>query len=348
MKKWVKILIIVVSSVLAFTLVAAGFAVWTFGDNVKAASSVKKLDEKLYYLEFEGDYGFQQFLKEGGAASEEEMAEYIISVMSGGFYKPQREEVKMDFGCSTLSTKGEGYSLMGRNYDWHGEAGNAMIIHTKPDEGYESYSTTWLDFLGFGDGFAPEEFSEKYMSIAAVYVPLDGINEKGLCVADLMAGDGEVTKQKSEKADLTTTSAIRMLLDNAADVDEAIELLSQCDMNSSIGMAHHISISDREGNSVVVEYVGGEMVVTETDIVTNHYLAEGEKFGVGNEESHKRFARIEEAKSSVKSVEAMADCMESVSYENETKWSIVYDKENLTMDFYNRRDFQSPLSFDFN
>ena len=347
MKKSIKILIIVISSVLALTLVAAGSLLLTFGDNIKAASSVKKIDEKLYFLEFEGDYGFDKFLKEGGAASEEEMAEYIISVMSGGFYKPQREEVKMDFGCSTLSTKGEGYSLMGRNYDWQKSDGNTMIIYTKPQNGYESYSTTWLDFLGFGDGFAPEEFSEKYMSIAAIYVPLDGINEKGLCVADLMAGDDEVTRQDTDKADLTTTSAIRMLLDKASDVDEAIELLSQYDMNSSIGMAHHISISDRAGNSVVVEYIDGEMIVTKTDIVTNHYLAEGEKFGVGKEESHKRFEKIEDMKNRINTTDAMAQCMEDVSYKGETRWSIVYDKENLTMDFYNRRDFESPLSFDF-
>lgn len=347
MKKSVKILIIVISAIILTALISADFGWYVFGDNIKAASSVKKLSDNLYYMEYEGDYGFSEFLERGGAESEEEMANFIVEKMSGGFYKPEREEVSLDFGCSALSVKGEDYSLMGRNYDWEGSSGNAMIIHTKPSDGYESYSTTWLDFLGFGEGFAPEEFSEKYMSIAAVYVPLDGINEKGLCVADLIAGDNEVTKQNTEKADLTTTSAIRLVLDRAANVDEAISLLREYDMNSSIGMAHHLAISDREGNSVVVEYIGGEMIVTETDVVTNHYLAEGEKFGVGNEESLKRFGRIQEMKNSVKSVSEMAKCMESVSYEGETQWSIVYDKENLTMDFYSKRNYESPLSFDF-
>ncbi|MDO4419650.1 MAG: carcinine hydrolase/isopenicillin-N N-acyltransferase family protein, partial [Ruminococcus sp.] len=298
----------------------------------------------LYYMDYEGDYGFDGFLSQGGAASEEEMANYIVFMMSGGFVKLDTEDVDMSFGCSTLSVKGENYSLMGRNYDWYGNS-NAMIIHTKPSEGYESYSTTWLDFLGFGNGFVPEDFKSKYMSIAAVYVPLDGINEKGLCVADLVAGDNEVTKQNTEKADLTTTSAIRLLLDKAANVDEAIGLLSQYDMNSSIGMAHHLAISDSDGKSVVVEYANGEMIVTETDIVTNHYLAKGEKYGVGNEESHRRFEKIEGMKNSVCSTKLMADCLESVSYENETQWSIVYDKINLTLDFYSKRGFDAPLSF---
>ncbi len=347
MKKPVKIVLIVVSVVLTVVLATAGLGWYVFGDKINAANSVEKIGDKLYYMEYEGDYGFQGFLDEGGAASEEEMANYIVFMMSGGFVKLDREAVSMDFGCSTLSVKGEDYSLMGRNYDWQGDEGNAMIIHTKPQNGYESYSTTWLDFLGFGEGFAPEEFNDKYMAIAAVYVPLDGINEKGLCVADLIAGDNEVTRQDTDKADLTTTSAIRLLLDRAANVDEALKLLEEYDMNSSIGMAHHLSISDKEGNSVVVEYVKGEMIVTETDTVTNHYLAKGEKFGVGNEESHRRFGKIQDMKNSINSRDAMAGCMENVSYAGETQWSIVYDKENLTMDFYNRRDFGSPLSFDF-
>ena len=77
-------------------------------------------------------------------------------------------------------------------------------------------------------------------------------------------------------------------------VDEAIELLKQYDMNSSIGAAHHFAIADKSGKSVVVEYVNGEMLVAETNIVTNHYLADSPKKGVGDEESHLRFDRVSE------------------------------------------------------
>ena len=56
-------------------------------------------------------------------------------------------------------------------------------------------------------------------TVAAIYVTLDGMNEKGLMVADLMAGDKEQTNQQTEKPDLTTTTAIRLLLDKAATVE---------------------------------------------------------------------------------------------------------------------------------
>ena len=65
---------------------------------------------------------------------------------------------------------------------------------------------------------------------------MDGINEKGLCVAVLMIEDSDVTEQDTGKPGITTTTAVRLLLDQAADVDEAIRLLEQYDMNSSAGI----------------------------------------------------------------------------------------------------------------
>ena len=73
---------------------------------------------------------------------------------------------------------------------------------------------------------------------------------------------------------------------------EVVELLKQYDMNSSIGAAHHFSIADATGKSAVVEYVNGEMLVTETNVVTNHYLADCAKKGVGSEQSHQRFDKL--------------------------------------------------------
>lgn len=256
------------------------------------------------------------------------------------------EEVSFDFGCSTLTTKKTDSSyVMGRNFDYIGSEPRAMIIHTKPENGYEPYSTTWLDFLGFGNDFAPESTKDKYMSLATVYAPLDGINEKGLCVADLINGDSEVTSQNTDKVDVTTTTAIRLLLDKAASVDEAIELLKQYDMHSDIGSSHHLSISDNSGRSVVVEYINGEMIVTDTPVVTNHYLAAGEKLGVGNEESHRRYNELMKKSNNTLSTQDMANALESVSYPSITQWSIVYDIENLELDFYFQRQFENPLKF---
>lgn len=334
------ILIILCILLLAVILFLAG--AWSmFGEKVIAAQSVKKLEDGLYYLEYKGDYGFDGFLENGGASSEAVMAEYITSFLSGGFMQSGTESVAQDFGCSTLTVNG----LMGRNYEWEGTDGSAIIVHTIPQSGYESYSTCWLDFLGFGQNWKPEGFANQYMALASIYVPLDGMNEMGLCVADLVNGDDEQTHQQTDKTDLTTNSAIRLLLDRAATVEEAIKLLQQYDMNSAIGMSHHLAISDATGRSVVVEYINNEMIVTETPVVTNHYLSDGEKYGVGNQESLSRYDKLMEMSSGVTNSENMRDTMEAVSYPGITQWSIVYEPEAKAFDFYWNMQFEQSHHF---
>ena len=273
-----KVLLILLIVILLIVLIFLAGAWSIFGEKIKAAGTVKEIDENLYYMEYKGDYGFDAFLEQGGASTTAEMAKYITDFLSGGFMSKVPAMGKMNFGCTayTVESASGGY-LMGRNFDWDGTDGTTMIIYTEPKNGYASYSTCWMDFLGFGDDWKPEGMANQYMSLAAIYVPLDGINEKGLAIADLMVGDDEQTNQKTDKTDLTTTTAIRLLLDKAATVDEAIALLEQYDMNSDIGRGHHLAISDATGRNVVVEYIDNVMYVTDTEVVTNHYLTEGEK-----------------------------------------------------------------------
>lgn len=313
-----------------------------FGTFIKAANSVKKLENGLYSMEFIGDYGFDDFLAQGGAETDKAVADFLIPFLSHGFYKANAKVQTGNFGCSTIYTQDKnGTYFFGRNYDW--EECQAMIIHTKPKNGYESISTCCLDFLGFGDNYVPNNsMMERIQSIAAIYVPLDGMNSQGLVVADLMAGDDTETHQKSGKPALTTTTAIRLLLDKAANVKEAIDLLRQYDMNSSINSAHHLSIADSEGRSVVVEYVDNEMFVTETKVVTNHYLSNSKLKGVGSGQSYERY-NVLASHTNPAGREEVRDLLESVAQKNypqsedsyeKTIWSIVYCPENHRADFY--------------
>ena len=349
-KTIMKILLGILIFILLVVVIVLVGAWSIFGEKVKAAGTVKEIDKNLYYMEYKGDYGFDAYLGRGGASSTTEMAAYITDFLSGGFMSKVPSMGKRDFGCTAYTVKtADGGALMGRNYDWDGENGLAMIIYTEPKNGYASYSTCWLDFLGFGKEWKPEGMPNQYMSLAAIYVPLDGMNEKGLVVADLMVGDDEQTNQRTEKTDLTTTTAIRLLLDKAATVDEAIALLEQYDMHSDIGRGHHLAISDATGKAVVVEYVDNVMYVTETPVVTNHYLTEGEKYGVGNEESHARFGRVlamDEEVGSVMDTEQVRDVMQNVSYADATQWSIVFDMEGKSLDFYWQRKFDTPHHFE--
>ena len=88
------------------------------------------------------------------------------------------------------------------------------------------------------------------MALTGLFLALDGLNEKGLAIAVLDAGDKVVTRQNTSKPDLTTTTAVQYLLKNAANIDEALVLLKASDMNSDPGSAYHFSMADATGRSV--------------------------------------------------------------------------------------------------
>lgn len=260
----------------------------------------------------------------------------------------QPETTAPAFGCSTLTVSTPVGVLFGRNYDW--ENCTAMLVHTLPKDGYESVSTTCPDFLGFGADWVPDgDITSRMMALAAVYIPLDGMNEMGLCVADLMAGDDEETHQQSHRPDLTTTTALRLLLDRAATVDEALNLLSQYDMNSDIGTAHHFAIADASGRSVAVEYIEGKMIVTETPILTNHYLARG-KQDAGSRSSHFRFDTLTSLYPDVQNADALLAAMKGVAQSRDpfadeyeaTQWTLVFDTKQKTARFYRNERFGKP------
>ena len=106
-------------------------------------------------------------------------------------------------------------------------------------------------------------------------------------------------------------------------------------------------MADANGRSVVVEYVDGEMLVTEAQVVTNHYLSDCEKQGVGSEQSHKRYDTLAAATSPA-GADEVRDLLESVAQKNfpqtvdgneKTMWSIVYCPEEHCADFYFAEDF---------
>lgn len=365
MKKLWKKVLIWTAVLLVLILAVVAFGAWRmFGTFIVAARSIHKLQDGLYVMEYRGDYGLDDFLAQGGADSDSALACYLMGYLSGGYYTQEDIEITPgDYGCTTVCVKDQkGGVYFGRNFDWKND--RAIIVRTVPDHGYESLSTCDLDFLGFGDDYEPDgSMQERIQTLAAIYVPVDGMNERGLVVADLMAGDDEETHQKTGKVALTTTTAIRLLLDRAANVDEAVELLKQYDMNSSIGAAHHFAIADATGKSVVVEYVNGEMLVAETNVVTNHYLADSPKKGVGSEQSHLRFDWLsqfgpdfvlgrsgdgqyrwgpgfpfQEVRALLASV-AQSQYPQSDGDNDVTLWSIYYEPGNQKADFYFREDF---------
>lgn len=316
---------------------------------ITPSSKIVKVEEGLSSVKYEGDYGFDEYLMQGGASSDSDVMNFLIHNFLLG--RSDMKYIGNVFGCSTISVKSSNQeSLFGRNFDW--DSCEALVVNTIPDNGYASISTVNMDFLSAGVGVSLDQLPDDMLSIAAIYAPLDGMNEAGLAVSVNMIQDSATINQDTSKPDITTTTAIRLLLDKAANVDEALALLNQYDMHASMGMMIHFALADTNGRNVVVEYVNNEMIVTDTPVVTNFYLAKGEKNGIGTEQSHTRYNILMDrlAETKTMSMEQVRDALDSVSKHNfeefeSTEWSIVFNQSTGEVRYYHRENYGNSYTF---
>lgn len=319
---------------------------------ISPTSEIVELENGFSAVRYDGDYGFDEFLAGGGASSDGEVVEYLannlfsdlnLGDLLGGI-----------FGCSTIAVQSpNGDALFGRNFDW--ENCEAMVVESHPENGYASLSTVNMDFItqNVGGGMVSMALNlDQVKTLAALYAPLDGMNEAGLAVSVNMIQDSAAIEQNTDKPDITTTTAIRLLLDQAGNVDEALELLGQYDLHGSMGMMVHFAIADSTGRSVAVEYVDNEMIVIETPVLTNFYLAEGEKQGIGTQQSHERYDillnQLEETPQM--GMEDVRDALDSVSKDNfgefeSTEWSIVMNLSAGEARYYHRENYNQNYTF---
>jgi len=148
------------------------------------------------------------------------------------------------------------------------------------------------------------------------------MNEKGLAVSVNMIQDSASIHQDTGKPDITATMAIRLLLDRAATVEEALKLLGEYDLHASMGMMVHFA------------------------------LAEGEKHGIGTKQSHTRYDVLMER---LKQNEAMdetdvRDALSSVSKGNfgdslSTEWSIAFNQTEGKATYYHRENYNGGYVF---
>ncbi|MDO5294076.1 MAG: C45 family peptidase [bacterium] len=318
---------------------------------LNSEDKIVSLEEGLLAVRYDGDYRFDEFLRQGGASSDKELIRFLTRQL-----KMDTSDLQIEtkgFGCSTIAVPGsEGEMFFGRNFDWY--PCNALIVEAHPRTDYASISTVNMDFIHVGTRLKSLFMSDDMVSRTALFLPLDGMNEIGLCVSVNMIQDQTTIQQHSGKPDITTTTAVRLLLDKAANVEEAVDLLSRYDLHASLNFMIHFAISDAEGNSVAVEYVNNEMIVTDTPVLTNFYL-EKAKYGIGTSQSMHRYRLLMDVLSSKQTMTAcqVRDTLNSVSKHNyhdgeTTEWSIVFDKTAKTATYYHKEKYQKgfKLSLD--
>jgi hypothetical protein len=197
---------------------------------------VQKVDDHPFYvMPYNGDYGFAEYLKtgvrpEGGS----------IDPADSGYW-----------ACSVFAAlSADGQPVLGRNFDWYDHP--ALLLFTDSSDGYASVSMVDISYLGF-DKETPLDDQTLAELKAAPYLPFDGMNEKGLAVGMMAITDIQPAHDPN-KVTLGSLETIRLMLDYAATVDEALLLLEKYNVDFSGGPTIHYLIADASGHSAVVEY----------------------------------------------------------------------------------------------
>jgi hypothetical protein len=297
----------IVTGIAIVLVVLAAFAA---PDPLRSLLSLRRVDEyPLYVMHLYGSYGFEDFLKRG--------------IRADSSVSPDRQEPA--WACTVLAAVApEGSPLLGRNFDWPDRP--VLLLFAHPPDGYASVSLVHNWQPGFYSG--ESSWLARLQMLDAAYSPFDGMNEAGLAVG-MMAVPSAQTSDDPDKVTIGSLHAIRLLLDNASSVDQAIALLQAYNIDWEGGPPLHYLVADRSGDSAVIEFLDGELVVVRSDhrwlVSTNFLLKDRDQEAA--RALCQRYARASDALQRVEGKLAPGEVMsllEEVSQRN-TVWSVVYN-----------------------
>ena len=373
-----KILLWIVGILAALCLVVA--FVWR--GEIGTLNTVKSVDGNpyLYQMEYKAKYDLDDLIRKE-VDTNADLLDYVIGRVGKGIpFKMKSAQVADEDGelgtinCTSFQVAkadGNGF-FFGRNYDYFKNP--TMVTISRPKKGYASIGVSDMSHFGYSLEKLPEKFMARLSCLAAVYAPVDGINEKGLCTS-IMALPNQASQQDTPKPNVGTTIIMRLWLDRCATVQEALDLLETVDVrhDATVGSGYHYMVADANGDCAVVEFDKEDgwktMIVRKAEgenamLVTNHLLSE--KYyttepdpAVGNPHS-KSWWRYETAKAyleehnGILTKEQAQECLALVHWKDlvwdngmveDTQYSNVYDQKNITLDLRNWNDYDRTVRF---
>lgn len=353
MNKVIKRVLIIL---LMIVVLAAAVFLGIYFSRIQTIGSIEQLTDyedgyNLYRMDVKYDYSIENVINRGIEDDQmmiDSMLKEVLPLLPVTIKAP-------NFGCTSFSlTDTDGDVHMGRNYDFKSDT-SAMLVYCTPKDGYKSVAVAALDNVSAN--VPDENIKKKLASLASPFICLDGINEKGVSISVLTL-DSEPVRQNTGKPVISTTLAIRLVLDRAATTEEAVELLRSYDMYSSAGRDYHFYITDASGDGRVVEYdcesETRELVATPTEAVTNFFIIYKEKalpnqkngiYGHGRERYDAVMKVLEEEKGNYtndtvwNAMQSAAQNPNPVDVTSNTQWSVSYNNTDLTAEIVIRRNW---------
>lgn len=231
------------------------------------------------------------------------------------------QEISGDMACSSVRNG----NYHGRNFDYFMNQSSTFVVHTTATK--DRYATIGIARLAkVNDAMIDAGLTERQRQILP-WAILDGMNEKGLVVNNNVVskkdwGTTPHTGTTDGASDMNLLFTTRALLDNCANVQEALKYLEKHNITpfESEKMNLHIMISDPE-ETYVVEIINNEIVARPQYIMTNYHLFYDSipNYAIGVE----RYDILKEHyNEGGESMEGMWNLMERVRYTN------TYDADN--------------------
>ncbi len=252
--------------------------------------------------------------------------------------------------------------IFGRNYDWVTDAGmvctNLKGLSKTSMKTQDGETISWVSEYG---SITFNQYGKEF--------PTGGMNEKGL-VVELMWLDETKYPAADNRPAIGVLQWIQYQLDNCSTIDEVIATDKKLRIATIGTTPLHYLIADAKGNAATIEFLDGKMVTHKGNdlplpVLTNSVYDEsvksyknsspsgnGNSFAFGNN-SLDRFgdacSMIQQFKAGNNNkpvIDYAFDILAEVAQGNSTKWSIVYDITNKTIQFRTNR-FNQVKSFNF-
>jgi len=235
--------------------------------------------------------------------------------------------------------------VFGRNYDWVTDAGlvcsNLRGLSKTSMKTENGETISWVSQYG---SITFNQYGKEF--------PTGGMNEKGL-VVELMWLDDTKYPGADNRPAIGVLQWIQYQLDNCTTIEEIIATDKKIRISATGTTPLHYLVADANGKAATIEFLNGKMVVHKGSdlsfpVLTNNTYDESvmsvknsssngnnslERFG----EACKMIQQLNANNTARSLTDYAFDILGNVSQGDFTKWSIVYDMTNKTIQFKTNR-----------
>jgi len=274
--------------------------------------------------------------------------------------------------CTTFVLNDSADLVYGRNFDFN--IGNGFIVNNQRGISKYAFIASETNLMTWTSKFGSITFNQFGKEF-----PYGGMNEKGLVIAQMYLSQTKYPEIDDRRV-ISPLQWIQYQLDVSSSVEEVIASDSILRISNEVPVGIHFLVCDSKGKTATVEFIDGKMVYHKDEelpvpLLTNNTYDESisylQHFDVlGGEKAipwgnihdiewtnnntlsvNKVFATA--ANTMMKSQESLTlinkafDVLQSVTINNHTKWSTVFDVTNKLIYFKNE-SHEEIITLDFN